>query len=201
MTNTFDRLAQVYDVLAGFVFGKVWERIQRAPVAFLKGKREVLIVGGGTGKLLPHLEEGQQVTFVELSPGMILKAKQRATKAAVTFVHADYLMWETSSVYDVILFPFFLDVFREANLRKVITKAQKQLSVSGELHVIDFQKGSWFQRSLIQIMYGFFRLTANLEADRLLDFHSELLQSGFSVQHEKTFVRDWIFYRVYGLWK
>ena len=69
MSNNFNTIAPVYDFLAKMVFGRSLERAQAAFLSDLetKVKAKVLIVGGGTGKVLELLPEGLdlQIDYVE----------------------------------------------------------------------------------------------------------------------------------------
>src|SRR6187402_1340927 len=77
--NGFDRLAPVYDKLAGLVFGKA---IVDAQLVFLDRVRagdRILILGGGTGWLLEKLLRKQpvcEVWYVESSSRMIELTRQ-----------------------------------------------------------------------------------------------------------------------------
>jgi ubiquinone/menaquinone biosynthesis C-methylase UbiE len=80
--NSFDRIAPVYDRLADIVFGTAILDAQRTHLHALNDAREILILGGGTGRLLRDLlgqNAKSRVTYVEASQRMIeLALKGRA---------------------------------------------------------------------------------------------------------------------------
>lgn len=190
-------MASVYDRLASLVFGKQWRKIQMAPAFRVQDKQEILVVGGGSGKVLEGLHQDQRVTYVELSGRMIERAKGRISVAQIDFIAGDYLTWDNALKFDVILFPFFLDVFSESNLQLILAKARKELGPHGELHVIDFKKGGAFRNSLVKLMYIFFRSIASLEGKKLLDLDHKIANAGFERIHYQEFFNDWIFYSTY----
>lgn len=197
MNNAFDKVASFYDRLALLVFGAEWKRVQLAPCDHLKGKKNILIVGGGTGQLLEGLGSDNEVVFVELSRKMIEKAKLRKSLAAVDFIHADYLEWRTDQIFDAVVFPFFLDSFSKTSLDKIIEKSRSELKPNGELHVLDFEKSSMLHNLLIKLMFLFFRITTGLESRELLDFRSAILAQDFVMMNECSLYNGWVKYRVY----
>lgn len=179
------------------VFGKQWDRIQLAPAINLKGKRHILIAGGGSGKLLEGLDNACNVTFLDLSKMMIMKARLRRSVSINTFIRADLLKWESTKVYDAIVFPFFLDSFQEQNLQLILSKTKGMLKDSGELHVIDFQTIGAARNFLVKLMYIFFRILTKMEGKRLLDINGEIQKAGLSSISESLYYNGWIYYRVY----
>ncbi|WP_258103098.1 bifunctional 2-polyprenyl-6-hydroxyphenol methylase/3-demethylubiquinol 3-O-methyltransferase UbiG [Marinoscillum sp. MHG1-6] len=197
--SNFNGVAFIYDRLAQFVFGREWKDIQMAPAKSIKSNARVLIVGGGSGMILERIEPGCQVDFVELSDKMLEKARRRVTSATVKYVQGDYLNWSPSGKYDAVVFPFFLDSFNAENLSLIIQKAKNELHPKGQMHIVDFRKGNVAQRFLIKLMYLFFRVTAKLEGDKLLDFDSVFTAHGFQKTRTSVFLNQWVFYSVYQL--
>lgn len=168
-----------------------------APAFRFQDNQEILIVGGGSGKILEGLHQDQRVTYVELSGRMMERAKRRTSVPQIDFIVGDYLTWKTDGEYDAILFPFFLDSFSRSNLQLILAKARQELRPDGELHVIDFQKGDAFRNLLVKLMYIFFRIIANLEGKKLLHLDHSVVKAGFERVHYQEFFKDWIFYSVY----
>ncbi|VXD17626.1 class I SAM-dependent methyltransferase [Marinoscillum sp. 108] len=194
---SFDRVAWIYDQLAGLVFGSQWDQVQQAPVGNLAGKSRVLIVGGGTGLLLDALQDVEKIVFLELSEKMIARSRNRGSHPRVDYVHADFFQWETSEKFDAIVMPFFLDCFGTEKLEGAIFKARTHLTENGELHVIDFQSASWWKNSLIHVMYLFFRLFSSLEGKTLLNIDGAIRNAQFGQKSESFLCDKWIFYSVY----
>jgi len=194
---SFDRVAWIYDRLAGLVFGSQWDQVQLTPVGNLAGKSRVLIVGGGTGLLLDALQGVEKIVFLEHSEKMIARSRNRGSHLQVDYVHADFFEWETSEKFDAIVMPFFLDCFGTEKLEGAIFKARTHLTENGELHVIDFQPASWWKNSLIRVMYLFFRLFSSLEGTVLLEIDGVIQNAEFRQKSETFFCDKWIFYSVY----
>ncbi len=194
---SFDRVAWIYDQVAGLVFGSQWDQVQQAPVGNLAGKSRVLIVGGGTGLLLDALQGVEKIVFLELSEKMMATSRNRGSHLRVDYVHADFFQWETSEKFDAIVMPFFLDCFGTEKLERAILKTRALLVEQGELHVIDFQPASWWKNSLIRVMYLFFRLFSSLEGKVLLKIDGVIQNAEFRQKSETFFCDKWIFYSVY----
>ena len=199
MKNDFDRLASVYDLLAQMVFGRQLDQAQQVFLTELALHDKVLIVGGGTGKVLEWLppELAVQVDYLELSEKMMAKAKRRKSSASLThFYHGDILEHEGS--YDVIIANFFLDCFSEEVLHRVLRKLSGMMDKSSTLIVTDFKQARRRNNQLLQqVMHWFFRLSSNLDADHLLDLHKALLHAGFREVQYRELSKEQLFAGVF----
>lgn len=192
-------MAHIYDGLARLVFGKSWQKVQNSPFHYIQeSDQNILIAGGGSGKLLSGLDD-KKITYIELSSEMIKKAKSIQTTSIVNFIEADFLNWESNERFDVIIFPFFLDCFLESDLKKVLQKTTSMVGRNGKLIVTDFQKASPLKYWLVRLMYGFFRFTTGLKVNRLLDLRTQLKTVGFKEQELKDFYGGWIFCSEYKI--
>lgn len=192
----FDRVAGIYDSLARIVFGCKWETIQTLAAPALNEKESILILGGGTGAILEELT-CESVTYVELSSKMLEQAKRRSSKSNVTFYQADFLEWNTDLQFDAVYCPFFLDCFDQKRLDQVVSKIKGLLTPEGELHVLDFQKGNWYQQVITSMMILFFRATVNLKARSLLRIPTVISSSGFGELRSETLMSGWVFYKMF----
>ena len=190
------RLASIYDGLANLVFGAKWNAIQLNASADLNGHDHVLILGGGTGQILDQLVDCE-LTFVELSASMIQKAKMRPNTEKVDWVNQDFLTWHTTKKFDAVYCPFFLDVFPEVELNRVLDKIGTCMKPGGKFYVLDFQRGNRFQQMLTILMILFFKMVSGLKSDGLLDIDQHIRKCNFKLQKEKVFYGHWIFYRSY----
>lgn len=188
-TNTggnFDWIAPLYDAFAFVVFGR---RLQRAQVIFLNQipiGSVVLIVGGGTGRLLQRVLTGchpKHVLYLEASARMVARASKRIIRAedtgSVTFRVGDERSLTTEQ-FDVILTPFVLDVFNEETLQtQFIPRLQAALKPGGLWLVTDFvNTPTAWQRALLWTMIRFFRLTTGMQAQQLADWQQLLAEAG-----------------------
>lgn len=190
--NDFDAISSSYDILVRLVFGdKLWQ----ATNYFLKDidpNASVLILGGGTGRILDAFK-GQTITYVEKSNKMLVRARAK-TSANVIFIHEDFMEWNTVETYDVVICPFFLDVFDSENLMKATEKISQYLSIRGTLIVTDFQQtGRRKHELLLWIMHAFFYVVTHLESNRLQDIKGALKHTGLIPVNERTWYKGFIF--------
>lgn len=199
MRNNFDRIAPFYDLLVRLVFGRMLGKAASRYLGVVTPAQRVLVVGGGTGRILDYLPDSAEITYLELSSLMLEKARARQERN-VTYIQEDFIQWQYQHKYDVIVFPFFLDVFGEKNLDRVIEKTKKLLDKDGLLLVSDFQSTSRrIHQLLLKLMHLFFRLVADLESRKLLEIRSLLTEGGFLEVESETYSGGLIFSCYYRL--
>ena len=196
-SNRFDLIAPWYDFIGKLVFGNSIIKSQSYFILEIKELDEVLILGGGTGKLLSQMPKCKEIRFIDLSQKMIDSAKKRECKSPITFTQSDFLIDDFKSTYDIIICPFFLDCFDEAHLKEAILKVKNLLKEDGKLIVTDFQQTNG-NKFLLKLMHYFFKIFASLESKRLKSIHQEVELVGFSEVESKYFYRNMIFSRLYG---
>ena len=194
----FDHVASIYDRMASVVFGSKWKCVQIAAARELNQVDQLLILGGGTGAILEQLVH-PEITYVEMSGKMIDQARQRPTNATVKFVNADFLEWNSKQKFDAIYCPFFLDCFDESTLKEVLNKVLTLLNDPGQLHVIDFKNGNWFQGAINRVMVLFFRITVGLVSKRLLPIDHIIQNQGFDLVGSRDLMAGWVFKANYTL--
>jgi phosphatidylethanolamine/phosphatidyl-N-methylethanolamine N-methyltransferase len=88
--GTTEQMRGVYARWAGFydiVYSQLLKPGQKAAIAAaMRAGRDILEVGVGTGLALDHYPANAHVTGIDLSPDMLLKAKQRASKKRLAHV-------------------------------------------------------------------------------------------------------------------
>jgi len=194
--NNFNAIAPIYDFLARIVFGDSLDQITKQHLTPIGTSDRVLILGGGTGKILNEIPDCQSIDFLDKSSQMIERARKRSAKNNLQFIHGDILEFEFNELYDVIVCPFFLDCFNVGNLQKVIKKCKYAIKEDGKLIVIDFSSDH-ANRLLIKLMHSFFRLFTRLESQSLKNINEYVLREGFQVQEEKFLHRNMLFSRLY----
>ena len=176
--NDFNKLAPIYDVLARLVFKGGLNRASAFHLDTIPAASRVLILGGGSGHCLLSLDRCA-VDFVEKSSRMIALAKRRPQNSMVSFQHTDFQTFEVKEPYDFVLCPFFLDVFHEDTLLRVIDKIKSSMTNDGRLIVTDFlETGQAHHRLLLKLMFSFFHIFAKLESRELIDFSKVLQENG-----------------------
>lgn len=202
MKNDFNRVAPYYDLLKGLVFGNA---VDKAAFHFLHRIPEhssILVVGGGTGKILHYLPHVCEVHYVEKSVRMIRKTGRRSLperSMEVRLINKDFLEFRTDRRFDFILCPFLLDLFAESHLKCLLDKISSLLKADGKLLVADFQpaSGQSWKSVLLTLLHLFFDVTANLESTKLHPIHEIILNHGFKEAERKFFYFNMIFSRIY----
>lgn len=190
--SNFNTLATIYDPLVKVVFQtKLWEA-QKYHLSQIKREDQVLILGGGTGKILEWVD-CQNITYLDKSPRMIELARKRGQ---ADFLCDDFLHAPIDQEFDWIVCPFFLDCFNEQNLIKAVRKIESNLKTSGKLLVIDFDRSPGYGL-LVWMMIAFFKLAARLEACKLEPIR-DLVSTSFVPVEQKSFSNGLIFSDIYG---
>ena len=162
----------------------------------------MLIIGGGTGWIVPHiLESGavEKLQYVEASARMLEMARKNCPVNLlnrVEFIHGDENAIPDIK-YDVAITNFFLDCFKEDRLKEVMATLYRHLKPQGHLYFTDFhinQKSLHriWQRSLTRLMLEFFKRATNLESSQLLDFPSLFDHYDLKVISTRTYYASFI---------
>jgi ubiquinone/menaquinone biosynthesis C-methylase UbiE len=208
---SFDRVAPYYDRLARLVFGSSIRRAQWHFLNHVPPTARVLLVGGGTGWLLPYLLEKQEVThvtYLEASAVMLALAQRKAhgvrsfTTASIRWVHGNERQLASDDRYDVLITNFVLDMYAGAALHELMQQLLNHLHPAGCWLFTDFQlsgkrRHRWWQRMMAQTMYVFFHLTAGINRQKLPCYDRHFAALGLYLVREKTFFGDFIVSRVY----
>ncbi|WP_296620448.1 class I SAM-dependent methyltransferase [Marivirga sp.] len=184
----FNRIASSYDFLKKIIFG---EQIEKATNHFLNqmpSNSKILIVGGGTGKILGNFDSSQVIKYLELSKAMINRANEVKSNATIEFIQSDILEWTSNEKYDFVITPFFLDCFNEDQLNSIFLKLKNVLNKKGKWIQTDFYPKNKAQVLMIKIMYAFFILSTNLKTKELANFDL------FFEKHQFLLLRKALFY-------
>jgi len=207
MQNNYDNIASYYDFLSQLVFGSSLIKAQSLFLNYVKPKSSILIVGGGTGRILEYLARehasGLVITYVEISAKMIAAARKRDWKQnQVYFVHQAVEDFSSPLQYDVILTAFLFDNFTEPKIRLTFSQLDSMLNSGGLWLFADFtydkNKGKWWQKILLSLMYKFFRLTCHIEATDLINMEDIFDRNGYLKVFENTYYAGFIKSIVYN---
>lgn len=194
---SFDRIAPHYDALARLLFGRALERAQTTFLERVPPGASVLIVGGGTGRLLEStlmIGKPARILYLDASARMVARASRRMIRRAqlgsVEFRVGDETTLEPDERFDVLMTPFVLDLFTEQTLRaRLLPRLRAALKPGGQWLVTDFvQTDVWWQKALLGAMIQFFRLTTGIEARHLADWQRLLTEAGFIRQARQPHV-------------
>lgn len=154
----YDRLASVYDLLAGFYSGGGIRQAKCQHVSTLRPGQRVLYVGSGTGyECAQAAQLGADVTIAELSWAMLLHCKKRFEKLERpgTFLHADALSLHDEDGFDVVVAPFFLNTLNREGVTSALSHLSLLLRPGGRLVCVDFRapQRSWGFRKIQELFY------------------------------------------------
>jgi ubiquinone/menaquinone biosynthesis C-methylase UbiE len=197
--TNFDVIAPYYDGLSQLVFGRKIKKSQIEALKFIQPCSTILILGGGTGWILEELSKihpsGLTITYVDISLKMIHLSKRRKTLLnTVDFINDSIqnISLENDH-YDAVISPFFLDCFSGATVQSVFYKINTSLKINGLWLNIDFcltEKSNFWQKTLIRLMYTFFRFICNIEATKLP--HIAIYFTNYILREQKMFCNNFI---------
>lgn len=193
----FNRIASLYDFLKRLVFGIQLDRATNHSLNQIPSNSRILIIGGGTGKILQNFNSTHQIKYLEFSTTMLKKAEQLNTKAKVDFIQADILDWRTDEKFDFIITPFVLDCFSEDQLNLMFFKLKNILYSEGKWIQIDFYPKNFIHQLLIKIMYVFFNLMVDLKIKNLADFDLLFEKHHFILERKALFYHSMIESKIY----
>lgn len=206
MKNNYDRVAWFYDFLGSVVFQGALMRSQQSLVGFIQAPARVLIVGGGTGRILEEIAKlhagGLTITYVEISEKMLAKAqKQNYGQNQVSFLLMPVDYFNTEAQFDVILTPFLFDNFSQERAQKIFRILDKVLISKGIWLFADFRteenKVTNWRKWLLKTMYAFFNIFLQIEAESLPDTAILFKRTGyrqiFQKFHFNRFIHSLVF--------
>lgn len=191
---SFDQLSFFYPWLEDFCAGGCLQECRVACLDAAGNPERILILGEGHGRTLAAILRQfplAQITCVEASMGMMLQARRYLqrnglTATRVTWVHADILTWEfPEGAFDLLITHFFLDCFREDQLRRLIPQIASAGTAGAHWLVSDFQVARvgwrrWRSQAILWLLYRFFRRATHLSAQRLVPPASLLTAAGWA---------------------
>lgn len=203
MIPNYDRAAKWYDGLASLVFGT---RLEDAKITHLNNVRSgdhVLIVGGGSGRLLAYLDElgiACHVDFVEVSHRMMQSARKKSlSKITVDYYQKDILLHTSNKKYDVVITNFFFDQYNEAACHNYLRHFMAFLREGGLLLYADFIPPEGRSDKILKdLMYSFFRLTIGLGKVQLIDHRIIFRKAGLLLE-KSAMISSFIVSEVYRI--
>lgn len=198
--NGFDKIAWLYDPLAGLVFGDRLRDAQATYLNHLKPGSRVLILGGGTGAILEALFKRQpscKVTYIDASSLMLKRAQRRQLKGVAEYIHGDERSIPNLD-FEAVITPFYLDMFTEPDLDRAIRQVGIRLAADAIWIAADFvQSQRLWHRTLLFVMYAFFRATTGIKAKSLPNWKRALERNGWLESEFQTngFISSAIFRR------
>lgn len=210
---SFQRISLYYDLLAKLVFGNVVDDAQKVFFSLIPEGSSVLIVGGGSGRILPALikqVKPTHITYIEVSSNMLSKAEKRYQPLKNILSHhvdADFICGTERNIpadaqYDVLMTFFLLDLYTTDEARKLSSTLSAHLKASGSWLFADFcirgssSRRRW-QTMLLKTMYLFFKLTSNLQNQSLPDYQRIFKELQYFPIQQKFFYKEFITSTIY----
>ena len=199
---SFDAVAPWYRTLEWIAFGDDLQRCRVACLGDIAAPQRALVVGEGNGRFLCELlrlHPEVEVDCIDASQRMLELAQERLERDwpehmhRVRFLHRDFSAWTApENHYDLLVTHFFLDCFAERELVGIVKKLARALTQEANWLLADFtipENGiaRLRARAWLAVMYGFFRLTAGIEASELIDPAPFLRAEGFDLARQHLF--------------
>lgn len=169
----FDRLAPLYSGMSRIVFGKTLAHAQQHFLTSIRAGDCILILGGGSGDFLSSVLKHQAnvtIDYIDISEKMIHFAREKTQHPpAVNFI-AGTEQHIPDRTYSVVITNFYLDLFSDDALPRIIQKIKTHLTPDARWLVTDFINETWWHSLMLWAMYRFFRLTTGIDAKRLPDW-------------------------------
>ena len=215
MSSGFDRIAPFYGVFESFLFGSKLQEMRCAYLDQLADRRDILLIGEGTGLFLERLlkvNPKTKVTVVEQSAEMMERSRNRVDArdfGRVTFHRVALQEFDAVERFDAVCTFFFWDCFEKSQLQAmlpILSKYTDGESLWIDVDFFEIQEGALITKCwhfmLIRILYGFFALATGIQARYVVEIEPLARQNGFSVieshRSEKFPVRARIFKREIG---
>lgn len=193
--NQFDYIAKFYDFLAALVFGKAIQDIQFIHLGRIHKKNRILIIGGGSGKILSKIDElgiASEIIYLEKSPKMIQLAKKQKVSVPVQFISTSYENASNYGKFDLIITNFFVDLLSEKKFQEFIPFVFSLLSDNGKWIVTDFRIHErsplrYLHKAIHMSMISFFKVTVNLQNTKLFNYHTLIHESRYFQAESKKY--------------
>lgn len=201
---SFDAVAPWYRSLETIAFGNALQRCRVAYLSEVGSSRRALVVGEGNGRFLCELLRAHsevEVDCVDASDRMLELARQLIQRelprsaSRVRFLHHDIMSWTLpENHYDLVVTHFVLDCFPAAELAGVIQRLARAAKPKAVWLLADFRLPArglarFRARVWLAVMYRFFRLTARISANELIDPTPYLQAEGFALARQRLFRR------------
>ena len=180
---SFDLVAPHYRWLEKIAFGNALQRARTCWIDTIARPKRTLIMGEGDGRFLCELVRAFpkiDVDCIDASEAMLQLARARLRRlhpesfSRVHFICEDILKWSPRKSYDLLVTHFFLDCFPGRELQTVIAKLAGAAKPGAVWLIADFtiprkRFARAHARVWLRMMYTFFRVTARIAANDLVD--------------------------------
>jgi demethylmenaquinone methyltransferase/2-methoxy-6-polyprenyl-1,4-benzoquinol methylase len=198
MRDKYKLVGPIYDWLSAFYSGKSIHKCKIAMLDRLLPGDRVLFAGVGHGRDAVYAaQRGADVTVVDLSETMLKKFQANLAKegVAVTIrqVHSDIMQVEEFERYDMVVANFFLNVFHEDMMVKVLQHLIRLGKPGAQVVVGDFSfpTGNVLSRAAKTLYWygavGFFWLFAGNAFHNIYNYPEWMNKLGLRIQEQKHY--------------
>jgi len=155
----YNRIACVYETLGYIYSGRQIHDAKASQMTELRVQDRVLYVGVGPGEdALLAARLGARVSCIDLSTGMLRQAQSRMAREGLgaEFLHGDVLDHRRTGYYDVVVVNFFLNVFSEQEMQRMLCHLATLVQEGGKLLISDFMppQGGGAARAAQAVYWG-----------------------------------------------
>lgn len=198
MQDKYKLVGPIYDWLSAVYSGKSIHRCKIAMLDRLKPGDKVLFAGVGHGMDAVYAARlGADVTVVDLSETMLNKFKANLDKEGIRVtirqLHSDIMLIDEYEQYDMVVANFFLNVFHEDMMVRVLEHLIRLGKPGADVVVGDFAfpTGNIFTRlAKTAYWYGavvFFWLFAGNALHRIYNYPESMKRLGLQVREQKHY--------------
>lgn len=140
MSKSYDRASSFYEKMAEvYSFGKI-RKSKAHGVEQLSAGEKVIFLGVGSGEdAILAAEKGVEVTCVDISQGMLDKVQRKLDSRGLkaNLICQDALTLEDFGHYDACAANYFLNVFVEDDMKRILKHAAKLVRSGGKFLIAD----------------------------------------------------------------
>jgi tRNA (cmo5U34)-methyltransferase len=191
----YDLLTPFYDVMTSIVFGGSLHKAQIHYLRDIPAHAKVLVLGGGTGQWLKQASlrnREPNITYIDLSPSMITRARRNGEGMNVVFIEGTQELLHGGEDFEVVVLFCYLDLFDNHSLSRVVSKIIKSMKPGARWLVVDFVNRKWWHAVLLFFMYVFFRIATGLKTMQLPEWQAILEKRGIREDKHREFYGHFI---------
>ncbi len=198
MRDKYRFVGPIYDWLSAFYSGKSIHKCKIAMLDRLQPGDRVLFAGVGHGRDAVYAaQRGAEVTVVDLSETMLKRFQANLAKegidAPIRQVHSDIMQVEEFERYDMVVANFFLNVFHEDMMVKVLQHLIRLGRPGARVVVGDFSfpTGNVLSRGVKTLYWygavGFFWLFAGNAFHNIYNYPEWMKTLGLRIHEQKHY--------------
>lgn len=199
MQDRYWLMGHVYESMSRLYSARGIVHCREAMFDRIKPGDKVLFAGVGHGSdAIAAAQLGAEVTVVELSATMLDKFHGNLAalpdRLPIRAVHGDILAFDEYERYDIVIANFFLNIFDDATMPKVVRHLTRMIRPQGHLVIGDFalpEEGGWLARSFRHLYWYAAVLTFWVVAKNPLhpiyDYRKTLAAHGLKLQDTRHF--------------